>query len=498
MRLTRKQALIDFIKTVAPALLAAAVFALAAVPSAQTAPQTRPQFKGIFEPINYPEDITLYDTRFVTADVGWIAGGTPTLTGGVILNTRDGGTTWTVQHGDPESSDYAVKDLRFLDEKTGWAISKDKILHTRDGESWILAGTIRDNYVDYMFTSATTGVYLGPSSDIQFTKNGGRNWEPVFKCAARVEVAGLARAVQCHWKRLQFVTPMLGFAVASSYDATDTIFLARTQDGGATWTMTTAGGAGGAEDAVFLDEKTGYVRVGYWDNGQVYKTEDAGRSWTGVAASPGLGIAFADPEVGWAFGVKKLSFTTDGGRRWNSRSIAFPANVTALSLPRRDRGYVVGEHGMIYRYRIVPVAENVPKALAAPLMPAFDSPLDDHVEKLETQIAGLEKTASAPGAADALPAAFTAQLTAIEATLAAASTETPQFTARYKNLNLLAIGVQLVTDFPAQLQGLRESLLKLKQERSLQSAATTLPELRTRVQAASQMIRTFFQKGQAR
>jgi hypothetical protein len=81
-------------------------------------------------------------------------------------------------------------------------------------------------------------------------------------------------------------------------------------------------------------------------------------------------MAFADPEVGWAFGANKMSFTTDGGTRWNSRTIAFPAEVTAFSLPRRDRGYVVGEHGMIYRYRIVPSAQNVPKSIAAPLMPA--------------------------------------------------------------------------------------------------------------------------------
>jgi photosystem II stability/assembly factor-like uncharacterized protein len=482
-------------KKLAPVFLAL-VFALPTSPLAQTAAQKQPQFKAVFEPINYPEDITLYDTFFVNANVGWVAGGTETLTGGVILHTRDGGTTWNVQHGDPQSSDAAVKSLRFLDEKTGWAISQEKILHTRDGENWILAGTLRDSYVDYMFTSATTGVYLGPSGEVYLTKNGGRNWEQVFNCAARVEVAGLTRAAQCNWNRLQFVTPTLGYAVGSSYDAEDVIFLARTHDGGATWTMTTAGGAGKAEDAVFLDEKTGYVRVGHWDNGQVYKTEDGGRTWTGMAASPGMGMAFADPEVGWAFGINKLSYTTDGGRRWNSRQFAFPANVTAFSLPRRDRGYVVGEHGMIYRYRIVPVADNVPKALAAPLMPVFDSPLDDQVEKLETQIAGLEKAASGAGAADALPAAFTQQLTAVEATLGAASTEAPQFTAKYRNLNLLAIGMQMVTDFPVHLQGLRESVQKLKQDRSLQSAATALPDLRTKVQSASQMVRTFFQKRQ--
>jgi photosystem II stability/assembly factor-like uncharacterized protein len=337
--------------------------------AAQATSQTaKPQFKGIFEPMNYPEDITLYDTFFTSVDVGWIAGGTPTLTGGVILNTRDGGKTWTVQYGDPQSSDDAVKDLRFLDQRTGWAISKDKILHTRDGENWIVAGTIRDNYVDYAFTSENSGVYLGPNGDLHRTDNGGKAWKPVFQCAARVEVDGLTRNVPCVWRRLQFLSSTLGYAVASSYDAKDVLFVAKTGDGGATWTMTTARVTGTVEDARFVDENIGFARVVYWQNGQLFRSDDGGRTWTGVGSSPGVRMAFADSEVGWAFGLNTMGFTTDG-RRWTSRTVAFPAEVKAFSLPRRDRGYVVGEHGMIYRYRIVPVAENVPKSIAAPLMP---------------------------------------------------------------------------------------------------------------------------------
>jgi photosystem II stability/assembly factor-like uncharacterized protein len=74
-----------------------------------------------------------------------------------------------------------------------------------------------------------------------------------------------------------------------------------------------------------------------------------------VIASPGNRIVFSGPEVGWSFYGKLMSYTTDGGRRWASREIAFPAEVNAFCLPTSQRGYVVGDHGMIYRYRIVPV-----------------------------------------------------------------------------------------------------------------------------------------------
>jgi hypothetical protein len=150
---------------------------------------------------------------------------------------------------------------------------------------------------------------------------------------------------------------------------------------------------------------------------------------------------------------------------------------------------------MVYRYRIVPIAENVPKSIAAPLMPAFDSPLDDQVEKLQGQLASLEKSAGS-ATADAAPAAFVEQLTAVEATLGAASTEAPKFTARYRNLNLLAVGFQMATDLPSQLQGLKESIQALKQGSNFKSTATALPDMRAKAQGLVQMVQGFFQKRQ--
>jgi hypothetical protein len=316
----------------------------------------------------------------------------------------------------------------------------------------------------------------------------------VFDCAGRAQVDGLARNVGCNFKRLQFLTPSTGYAVAMSYDA-DGIFLARTSDGGATWSLTHSEVPGKPEDVFFLNESTGYVSLGHPSSGQLYKTEDGGQTWTGMAASPGNRIAFADPGVGWGFHYSKLTFTTDAGRRWNSREFTFPAQVNAFSLPRRDRGYVVGQHGMIYRYRVVPVAENVPNAIAAPLMPVFDSPLDDQVEKFDTLLTAMQQAASQPGAAAGeLPAEFTEQLAVADATLTDASTEAPQFVGQYKNLNLLMVAVQMVTDLPAHMQGLKESFETLKQGNNLQAASTALPELRTKSEGLVQMVRGFFQK----
>jgi len=52
-----------------------------------------------------------------------------------------------------------------------------------------------------------------------------------------------------------------------------------------------------------------------------------------------------------------MSFTADGGHRWSSRDFRWPGfleDVYGWTFAKRDRAYVVGQHGMVYRYKVVP------------------------------------------------------------------------------------------------------------------------------------------------
>ena len=69
------------------------------------------KFKGIFEPMNYPDDVTFNDAFFVNDQVGWVSG---RGAGGMLLHTVDGGQHWNLQLGDPKSSEAEIKDLHFL------------------------------------------------------------------------------------------------------------------------------------------------------------------------------------------------------------------------------------------------------------------------------------------------------------------------------------------------------------------------------------------------
>lgn len=360
----------------APAALWAQKRAAPARPTQRRAApaEQKPRYKAIWEPINYKEDLQLTDVFFVNEKIGWVSG-----SAGTILHTADGGDTWTVQlGGDPQSKEKEVKDLRFINETHGWAVKEEKLLRTTDGENWEEVGRIGETfgyYEDYVFSSPTHGVQIvKEDASIHRTQDGGRTWQQVNPpCSAKAEVQGLTQNITCRLKSLNFPSAQVGYAAGGGPHAS--IFVLKTEDGGATWNAVYVMPEATGEDEMyfrqeifFTDENTGFLAAPRY--GKMFATADGGKTWHGVVASVKSRVRFADPEVGWSIDSQgTLSYTNNGGKTWNSRQTRFPATVKSFSLPRRNRGYVVGDHGMIYRYRIVPVDYSAPKALEGPVMP---------------------------------------------------------------------------------------------------------------------------------
>jgi hypothetical protein len=122
----------------------------------------------------------------------------------------------------------------------------------------------------------------------------------------------------------------------------------------------------------FADENTGFVMT---YQSKLMATYDGAKTWHGMPTSVPGGrprIEFANP-TGWTIEGKTWAYTTDGGKHWTSRDVAFPTDVVAFSLARSDRGYVVGDHGMIYRYSVVPSEYSAPHGINAPVMPGGNS-----------------------------------------------------------------------------------------------------------------------------
>jgi photosystem II stability/assembly factor-like uncharacterized protein len=325
--------------------------------TAQKTPQ--PKFKAIWEPVNYKEDLPLFDVFFVSKEEGWVSGGA-----GTILHTKDGGNSWTAElGGDPHAEGAELKRAFFTDATHGWVQAWNILFRTTDGESWHqVTGDIRG---DAFFVSATKGFRVY-GTRLYATTDGGENWTQPFDCRAKMEVNGLTQEKNCDLATLQFPASSVGYAVG---EARVTV---KTEDGGGTWNALVGPEEPGDQRAwnlFFLDAKTGYeVR-----SSGLYRTTDGGQSWQGVIARLESGypkVKFADQEVGWSCLGGTWAYSVDGGKHWTTRPVHFPTAVVSFSLPTRDRGYVVGDHGMIYRYRIVPVDYTSKGMIEAPMMPA--------------------------------------------------------------------------------------------------------------------------------
>ncbi len=320
---------------------------------------SQPKFKAIWEPVNYKEDLTLFDVRFTSKEEGWVTG-----SAGTILHTTDGGANWTAQlGGDPHAQGGDIKYAFMKDPKHGWAQVWNILFRTTDGESWQqMTGDIRG---DVFFVSDLKG-FRTYAHKILVTQDGGVKWKEVFSCQAKMEEQGLTHETECDTWVLSFPTPTVGYAMGNKR------ITAKTEDGGETWKVLVGPEEEGDQrvnGAFFLDADTGFqVRSG----GALYRTTDGGQSWQAVIAkfSPrATKVKFADREVGWSILEDTWAYTVDGGKHWTTRQIRFPAPVSNFSLPARDRAYVIGDHGMIYRYRVVPIDYKAKGMIEAPMMP---------------------------------------------------------------------------------------------------------------------------------
>ena len=348
---------------------------------AAAADQGAPKWKAIWEPVHVGVDIKLNDVYFVSPDVGWVAGDK-----GSIYHTKDGGKTWTAQlGGDPAGSEPPVKDLRFLNDKQGWAVLGDgKLLRTTDGESWEEYGKVGEYYgyyYDYLFLSPTEGVQIVKEGDGLFrTQDGGKSWKQVHpRCAVKVEAGGLPVTAPCRLKSLFFTSPETGYAVGASLNPAVFVVL-KTNDGGNSWvTHATVPDVAHVDESyseqyiAFTDANNAVAVLRRWPKTLI--TSDGGATWRGVISQAKGPVKFADAQVGWSFNIDydanrpTFSYTSNGGKTWGSRQMQLPGVPHAFCVPRRDRGYLVGDHGMVFRYRVIPESEPTPpKAILAPLV----------------------------------------------------------------------------------------------------------------------------------
>lgn len=358
-----------------------------------------PQMKGIWEPMNYPDDVQFESVYFANDNVGWIAG---KGSGGFILHTTDGGAHWNVQMGDPHSNDPELSSLRFLDATHGWAYQAGgQLVRTTDGNTWETVGPFPNFPAQFRFVSAQNGFALTGDfrgSSVISTQDGGRSWKDVYDCNTTIQVNGLVRNTSCYLNDFYFPTTRVGYAVGGDYGGSWAAIV-KTTDGGKTWQVIFASTQlAAASHLFFTDENNGVVRLG---DDRIIITADGGQTWRGATGTSKGDFKFADPEVGWScleqYGPS-CSISLDGGKSWTAHDFSLPSDIYDYSVPRRDRLYVVGQHGMIYRYRLAPVTYSAQGTVDYAAVPSYGGPIVGQLQQMQSQVAALQTQLGAPPA----------------------------------------------------------------------------------------------------
>ena len=320
-----------------------------------------PRFKAIWEPVPFNKDINLNAIACVGPETCWVVGDKST-----IIATTNGGKSWQVQlGGDPDSTDDPLTKIFFLDAKHGWAVSeRAKILGTSDGSTWAELSTVSGTTKGVWFQSPQTGLEIENSSStsestLRRSADGGKTWKPVSRCSVDSNVGGLPRKLGCLMDSLQFLSPAVGFAGGSAAVGMAEYVAAfgKTIDGGQAWTMSVIPETKyGITNVQFWTEKDGIVVLSKGE--AVYWTANGGGTWTRSVKQrlwpslSGVGEGKIIVGVGEDGGI---GYSFNGGRNFTSRPFKLPARAKAVTFPDAQHGYLVGQHAMVFRYRIVPI-----------------------------------------------------------------------------------------------------------------------------------------------
>ena len=288
---------------------------------------------------------TLNSVSFVDANTGTAVGGH-----GTILRTTDGGDTWTQQESGTTAILYGVS---FADAKTGTAVGEGGlILRTTDGgETWTRQQSgwswgMTDVYV--VDADRATAV---DANRIFQTSDGGDTWTVLAPDPFRVTDT---------LYRVSFADANHGMAVGSRISHPITRYnalVARTDDGGASWSRIATGPAITLHALASAGADTWFA-AGHVGGGttEIYRSTDFGQTWTSqyVANAGVQSISFGDAKTGTAVGFTVparglIVRTIDGGDTWTEQESGTTAFLTSVSFVDANTGTAVGDSGIILR-----------------------------------------------------------------------------------------------------------------------------------------------------
>ncbi len=211
----------------------------------------------------------LYAVNFSGSSIGFVAG-----EHGETKRSTDGGYSWTTIMTDFQNT-KTIRHIQMVDNNYGYAVGeKGKIMKTSDqGVNWNhLDNALKPKLFSVWFTDTLNGTAVGDSATgpggwsdgkIYTTTDGGSNWNLSYTKS------------NATFQAVHYPTATNGFAVGSSGNKA---IVAKTTDGGASWTSQDMFNFKGKMWSVFFHDASSGIAVG--DSGMVYTTSNGGNAWT--------------------------------------------------------------------------------------------------------------------------------------------------------------------------------------------------------------------------
>jgi photosystem II stability/assembly factor-like uncharacterized protein len=232
--------------------------------------------------------------------------------------------------------------------------------------NWVSLTPLSGNLQDIHFVNSSTGWVAGPS--IYKTTNGGENWSlqlnefatTIYFIDENTGMTGgnfIRRTTNggINWQSnfsvaniadITFTDNLTGWACGSASVAGN---IYKTTNAGESWTLifsSSTNSGGGFRAMHFLDNNTGWVTG---SSGRTFKTTNSGINWVSqpTGTFTNYDIFFADNLTGWiTYYGSSIRKTTNGGVSWFFQSLPTFAGFT-LHFTNASTGFIAGPGGII-------------------------------------------------------------------------------------------------------------------------------------------------------
>lgn len=286
----------------------------------------------------------------------------------------------------------------------GYSLQDDGLMNktSNGGSNWGIASTYQSMVGQLFFTSADTG-FATSASGVRKTVNGGISWQNNFPDSVNI-------------LSIHFPTSNIGYALGTNLTY-DTLYIYKTINGGNSWfSVYTQLSSGYPTYVFFTDPSTGFIslsdgiykttdggvtltkksiatiincihfpsaNVGYAVGDSLFKTVDAGETWT-IQANPNSALFFStyflNDNYGYACGGNNwnsglIEKTVDGGVNWTI-DLSSIQIIHSLSFPNSNTGYACGTGGVIYK---LTTSNGITEALDATTLTLSPNPVSNQL-----------------------------------------------------------------------------------------------------------------------